>query len=77
MWKSKVKKIQDSYESSKKQLEGAQYEMERLKDRNKKLESMNKRKQLDERESLMAVVEEVRMKLEERDRRIAVSEHVM
>ena len=73
MWKSKVKKYQDGWESNKRQLEGIQYEVERLKERNRKLEMMNKKKHLDERESLAATVEEMKKKLEERDKRIVVS----
>ena len=73
MWKSKVKKYQDGWESNRRQLEGVQYEVGRLKERNRKLELMNKKKHLDERESLAATVEDMKKKLEEKDRRIVVS----
>ena len=73
MWKSKVKRLQEQYECSKRQVEGAQFELERVKERNRKLEAMGRKKNLDERELLAARLEEMTAKVQDRDKQIVVS----
>jgi chromosome segregation ATPase len=75
VWKSKVKRLQEQYECSKRQVEGAQFELERVKERNRKLEAMGRKKNLDERELLAARLEEMTAKVQDRDKQIVELEY--
>ena len=71
--KSKLKKSREAAEGHKEQYDLLVLEIHQLKDRNKKLEGMNKKKNLLERERLTAELDDLKRALEERERRVVVS----
>ena len=71
--KSKLKKSREVAESHREQYDMLALEVHQLKDRNKKLEGMNKKKNLLERNRLTAELADVKSALEERERRVVVS----
>ena len=73
MLKSKIQKSRGASEGYKQQLVTVGLEVQRLTERNRKLESVNKKKNLEERNILSARLECANGMLEEKEKRIAVS----
>ena len=70
--KSKLKKSRETAEGHREHYDMLVLEVHQLKDRNKKLEGMSKKKNLLERERLTTELSDVKRALEERERRIVV-----
>ena len=73
MLKSKIQKSRGASEGYKQQLVTVGLEVQRLTERNRKLESVNNKKNLEERNILSAQLECANGMLEEKEKRIAVS----